>query len=113
MPQKLVTGILQAPFQPQQGEEAVDLKLGERFKTVVVDFNADTAAVDVGRISPFTHTGMVSPQQIIQHMVHGPVAANHIMGAHLRTGKRKGLQGLVTAVSARCDGSPHSWGGAA
>lgn len=90
------------PFQPaQQFEQTIHLHIGEGFKAVIVDLDADTGTVQVGIIAPAAHAGMLGPEIIVEHMKYHPITADHIVGAYSSAGEGEGLERLVAAVLRR------------
>lgn len=82
-------------------KKAVDLGVGEGFEAVIVELDADGDRVDVGDISPAAHAGLPGAEIIVEHMVHGAVAADDIVGAYLGTNRGKGREGLRAAILCR------------
>ena len=64
----------------------------------IVQFYADTAAVNVCIISPTAQTGMPCPQVVIQHMMNTTVLANHIMCTYLCALRGKSVQCLLATI---------------
>ena len=67
-------------------QQTIDLCIRKCFKSIIINFNTNAAAVDIGSISPFAYTCMMCPQQVIQHMMHRSIFANNIMRTYLCTG---------------------------
>src|SRR4030095_14502888 len=82
-------------------KQADDLLLGEWFRSVIIQFNSYTDAVKIREAPPFTNTGMMTTEQIVQHMEHCSVFADNIMRTYRCMGLRECLQRLVTTVLRR------------
>jgi len=76
----------------QQSQQAIDLCIGERFKAVIVQFNADAGTIHVSNIAPLTCARVPGAQVIVEHVMYGAVPAYYVMSAHLRPGQGKRLQ---------------------
>ena len=86
---------------PQQMQQAGDLCGIEGLEAIIVQLDPDGDGIDVGDVSPSADAGLPGPQVVVQHMMHGAVLTDDIVGAHLRSGHSEGLQGLGTAVLSR------------
>ena len=82
----------------EQGQQAADLRGVEGFGAVVVELDADGAAVHVGNGAPAAYAGVPGAQVVVQHVVHVAVAADDVVGAHLRFYHGEGFKGLGHAV---------------
>lgn len=102
MTDKIGRGNIVIGFEPgQQMHEAIDLDVGERFESVVVELDADRDRVDIRYISPFADTSLPGPQVVVEHMMDCTVPADDIVGADLGAGNGKGVQGFGAAVLGR------------
>src|SRR5579872_329961 len=63
----------------KQVQQTGDLGVGEGFKAIVVQLDADRDRIYVGDIAPAADAGLPGPQVIVQHMVDRTITADHIV----------------------------------
>src|SRR5690606_16700204 len=78
-----------------------DQRFEDRFKSSIINFNSDTAAVETGGITPVTYAGMMTAQQVVQHMMYRAILTNHIVSTHLCPFFGTCPDGLLTTVLSR------------
>ena len=84
----------------QQAQQALDLRLGERFPAVVVELDADRRRIQIRHVAPAARAGVPGAPLFGHQLIDAPVLADQVMRADLalRVRRLQRAQGFAHAV---------------